>query len=123
VKTIRLEIELTYDDDAMHCGETDQEAKELFYNLLLFPQDRLILHSNDITDEVGDVKVLSITDNQLPAVRSDALWADLVEFVSDTACTCEPLFADQPDGALDGPLCERCKLIERAGGVTGESKQ
>jgi hypothetical protein len=60
VKTIRLEIELTYDDDAVHCGDEDQEAKEWFYNSLLFPQDRLILHSNHIGDEMGEVKVLSI---------------------------------------------------------------
>jgi hypothetical protein len=60
VKTIRLEIELTYDDDLMHCGDEDQEAKEWFYNSLMFPQDLLILHSNEIGDEIGEVKVLSI---------------------------------------------------------------
>jgi hypothetical protein len=57
-----LEIELTYDDDVMHCGEVDQEAKAWFYQTLLFPQDRLILHSNDIGDEVGEVKVKSIAN-------------------------------------------------------------
>ena len=64
MKTIRMEIELTYDDDVMHCGEVDQDAKAWFYKCLLFPQDRLILHSNDIGDEVGDVKVLSIANEK-----------------------------------------------------------
>jgi hypothetical protein len=60
VKTIRLEIELTYDDDVMHCGDEDQEEKEWFYSCLLRPQDRLILFSNEIGDEIGEVRVLSI---------------------------------------------------------------
>jgi hypothetical protein len=62
MKTIRMEIELTYDDDLTHSGEKDQECKKLFYECLLFPQDRLILFSNDIGDEMGDVKVLSVTE-------------------------------------------------------------
>ena len=65
MRTIRMEIELTYDDDVMHCGEVDQEAKAWFYKSLLFPEDRLILHSNDIGDEVGEVKVLSIANAKL----------------------------------------------------------
>jgi hypothetical protein len=44
----------------MHCGEKDQESKEWFYNSMLFPQDRLILFSNEIGDEIGEVNVLSI---------------------------------------------------------------
>jgi hypothetical protein len=46
-------------------------------------------------------------------VASDALLADLVAFVEAQPCTCEPLFADQPDGAKFGPPCERCKLLDR----------
>ena len=60
MRTIRLEIELTYDAYVMHCGEVDQEAKAWFYKSLLFFQDCFILHSNDIGDEVGEVKILSV---------------------------------------------------------------
>lgn len=63
MKTIRLEIELTYDDELTHSGEKDQECKELFYDCLLFPQDRLTLFSNEIGDEMGDVKVLSVDNS------------------------------------------------------------
>ena len=65
MRTIRLEIELTYDDDIMHGGERDQESKAWFYHQLLHPEDRLILHSNDIGDEVGEVNVLSIANSVL----------------------------------------------------------
>ena len=64
MRTIRMEIELTYDADVMHCGEVDQEAKAWFYKFLLCPRARLILHSNDIGDEVGEVKVLSIANGE-----------------------------------------------------------
>ena len=69
MRTIRLEIELTYDDDIMHCGERDQEAKAWFYHVLLEPPDRLILHSNDIGDAIGEVNVLSIANNPITVNR------------------------------------------------------
>ena len=62
MRTIRLEIELTYDDDIMHSGVRNQVAKAWFYHQLLHPEDRLILHSNYIGDEVGEVNVLSIAN-------------------------------------------------------------
>ena len=63
MKTLRLVIDLTYDDYAMHSGDDDSVAKDWFLNTcLLHPPDRLILHSNDIGDEVGDVRVVSISD-------------------------------------------------------------
>lgn len=70
MRTIRLEIELTYDDEIMHCGERDQEAKAWFYhNVLLEPLDRLILHSDDIGDAIGEVNVLSIANNPITVNR------------------------------------------------------
>ena len=64
MRTIRLEIELTYNDENMHSGERDHEAKAWFHhNVLLEPPDRLILHSNDIGDEVGEVNVLSVAQH------------------------------------------------------------
>lgn len=55
MKTERLMIELEYDDDMMH-GKISQEALEWFW-LEVMGGD-LILHSNEIGDEVGRVKVL-----------------------------------------------------------------
>ena len=56
MKTIRLEIELTYDDDLMHGA--DSESLAWFQQLLRGEdEERLILHSNEIGDEIGDVRV------------------------------------------------------------------
>lgn len=52
-----MTIELNYDADLMH-GD-DKESIDWFYNLL--KNDKLILHSNEIGDEVGTVKVLKIS--------------------------------------------------------------
>jgi hypothetical protein len=61
MKTIRLEVELTYDEDLMHSGEADPLAKEWFLNeILLDPPSELVLHSQDVGDQIGDVKVLAI---------------------------------------------------------------
>ena len=56
MKTERLMIELEYDDDVMH-GKISQEALEWFW--LDVMGGELILHSNEIGDEVGKVKVIS----------------------------------------------------------------
>lgn len=60
MKTIRLEIELTYDADILH--GFDRESIRWFCENVLSGtgEERLILHSNEIGDEVGDVKVLKI---------------------------------------------------------------
>ena len=57
MKTVKMEIELIYDDKLMHGG--DREAEEWFFTDIL-RNDRLILHSNEIGDEIGDVKVIKI---------------------------------------------------------------
>ena len=54
---LTLTIELTFDENAMHGN--DQEEREWFYNTILLGEE-LILHSNEIGDTVGTVKVLSI---------------------------------------------------------------
>ena len=54
MKTERLMIELEYDDDLVHSNEP--EAVEWFW-LDVMGGD-LVLHSNEIGDEVGRVKVL-----------------------------------------------------------------
>lgn len=67
MKTLRLLIELEYDDNIMH-GD-DPESTNWFYRVLLDKEldgepiskdDGLILHSNFIGDTVGSVKVLEI---------------------------------------------------------------
>jgi len=55
MKTVvrKLEIELTYDRDTMH-GD-DEESKRWFSEILL--NTPLFLHSNEIGDSVGNVKI------------------------------------------------------------------
>ena len=61
MKTIKIEVELTYDDNVMH-GD-DQDAIDWFvYDVLLNPDEDLILHSNDIGDMLGTVKITQIMD-------------------------------------------------------------
>jgi len=54
--TLRLLIELDYDESTMHGDDT--EAREWFFNYVL--REGLVLHSNEIGDEVGSVKILQI---------------------------------------------------------------
>jgi hypothetical protein len=61
MKTIEMLITLTYDDETMHNGDGDIEAKNWFFDdILVESKERLILHSNEIGDEIGDVKVLKV---------------------------------------------------------------
>jgi hypothetical protein len=56
MKKIKFEAILTYDSNIMH-GK-DKEAINWFYNEIL--KDTLILHSNEIGDEIGTVKIKRI---------------------------------------------------------------
>lgn len=56
-KTIKLEAEFTYDQECMH-GE-DKEAREWFFKDILM-KDTLIVHSNEIGDEIGTIKITKI---------------------------------------------------------------
>lgn len=63
VRTITLEIELTYDADMMH-GD-DPDGVEWFRNCVLQndgngEENNLLLHSNAIGDTLGEVRVTSI---------------------------------------------------------------
>ena len=54
-------IELEYDDELMH--GTDQESMDWFYEyILLGKKGLLLLHSNEIGDELGKVEGLKILD-------------------------------------------------------------
>ena len=59
---IKLEIELEYDDEMMHSGEQDPVAKDWFFEDVL--KNDLILHSNEIGDEVGKVTSVKIKHNK-----------------------------------------------------------
>jgi hypothetical protein len=52
---LKIEIELIY-DDIFHYND---EEKKWFFNEIL-KKDKLILHSNEIGDEIGQVKVIKI---------------------------------------------------------------
>ena len=53
MKKIKFEATLTYDNNIMHGN--DKEAINWFYNNIL--KDTLILHSNEIGDEIGTIKI------------------------------------------------------------------
>lgn len=62
-KTLRLHVELTYDPDLAH-GD-DLEAIEWFFSEILMRNgidNDLILHCNEIGDEIGTIKVISIDE-------------------------------------------------------------
>jgi len=62
MKTLKMVIELTYDDDGMH-GD-DQDSIDWFENDILLQKaegEELFLHSKEINDTIGAVKVLSIS--------------------------------------------------------------
>jgi len=60
MKKLKLTIELKYDDKMMH--GSDKESTDWFYNDILGSKKRndLFLHSNEIGDEIGTVKVIKI---------------------------------------------------------------
>ena len=65
MKTITLEVELYYDDELHHSGDNDEEAKEWFFNEILFANDdSLFLHSNEIGDTIGTITVKRIVTEQ-----------------------------------------------------------
>lgn len=62
MKKIKLEIELEYDDEAMH--GSDSEAIDWFHNYILIGDGGLLLlHSNEIADCVGSVEGIKILNS------------------------------------------------------------
>lgn len=61
MKTIALEIELTYDDETMHSGDSSPEDKQWFFEDVL--RSSLMLRENsEVGDDIGEVSVISITE-------------------------------------------------------------
>lgn len=58
---LRLEIELEYDADLMH-GDSAEDRAWFERHILMESDDLLILHSNEIGDEIGTVKVTRIIE-------------------------------------------------------------
>ena len=58
MKTLKLEIELTYDDMLMH-GD-DEEGREWFLNDVLMGLEGLELLSREMDSYIGDVKVIRV---------------------------------------------------------------
>lgn len=57
---LQLLVELDYNDKLMHNGDENQEAKDWFFSDILGCE--LVLHSNELGDEVGSILVLKIID-------------------------------------------------------------
>lgn len=60
---LRMLIELEYDPQTMHSGDADKESKRWFMENVLLnktEEGRLILHSNELGDELGTVNVLEV---------------------------------------------------------------
>jgi hypothetical protein len=57
---IKMLVELSYDAKTMH--DDDKESIDWFYKEILGSKrkDDLILHSNEIGDEVGTIKVIEL---------------------------------------------------------------
>lgn len=58
-KTIRMVIEVDYNADTMYGNDAD--AKEWFFSSVLTSGD-LLLHSNEIGDTIGEVRVLECSE-------------------------------------------------------------
>ena len=80
MKTIKLLVELTYDEDLMH-GE-DPESIRWFRDEILMCEIRegLLLHSNEIGDTVGSIRVLQLPEE---VERSEEFTAGKMRMLAD----------------------------------------
>lgn len=80
MKTIKLLVELTYDEDLMH-GE-DPESIRWFRDEILMCESRedLLLHSNEIGDTVGSIRVLQLPEE---VERSEEFTAGKMRMLAD----------------------------------------
>lgn len=63
MKKLILEVELEYDDETMHGNDADGITWFMDDILMNDGEDtRLVLHSNEIGDEVGTIKVLNVRE-------------------------------------------------------------
>lgn len=70
---VKMLVELNYDADGMHGDH--EEAKRWFTETILLSKgsdELLILHSNEIGDTVGEVRVLEIIESESSVARDKA---------------------------------------------------
>jgi hypothetical protein len=72
MKTIRLLVDLTYDDEIMFDPEDSKQERWFLRDVLGDPD--LILHSNEIGDEVGRVVVRAILPQEGAPVLLSVPW-------------------------------------------------
>jgi len=56
---LRIEADFEYDDDMMYSGP---DEKAWFFDLLMGASGDLFLHSNEIGDQIGTIKITKITE-------------------------------------------------------------
>ena len=64
MKTIKLEVELTYDEEMMHSGDGDEEAKDWFFNAVLGSEGLRLAELDEIGDEIGSVNVVKVVGGE-----------------------------------------------------------
>ena len=58
MKVLTMIVELKYDAESMHGGDSDTDGKDWFFHEIL--KRRLILFSDEIKDEIGEIKILEV---------------------------------------------------------------
>lgn len=61
MKTVRMIIEVDFDESMMYGSDDDIDAKFWFFHSVLATGD-LVLHSNEIGDEIGMVRVIECSE-------------------------------------------------------------
>jgi hypothetical protein len=56
MKTLKMTVELTYDDELMHSN--DEEAENWFFNDILGGNNLILMDRGDLGDDLGDIKIL-----------------------------------------------------------------
>tara|TARA_R110000824_G_scaffold382084_1_gene575162 strand:+ start:59 stop:244 length:186 start_codon:yes stop_codon:yes gene_type:complete len=56
MKTIKMTVEFTYDDESMHGDDT--VAEDWFFNDILGGNDLILMDRGDLGDDLGDIKIL-----------------------------------------------------------------
>ena len=59
LKKLKIEAVFSYDVEAMHFGDKAPDDKAWFLGEILL-KDTLIVHSNEIGDEIGMLKIIKI---------------------------------------------------------------
>lgn len=73
-----LTIELDYDAELLHGDDSD--AIEWFNESVLGGE--LILHSNEIGDEIGPVKILKLPSHKHPSIQATNLTQEEIDYLN-----------------------------------------